>query len=393
MFEAVHRSKQPSKNNTRRSKPHSLDFLNTLPNAKAEPEAFIRRLTGHYMLMLGMLASLMSLMAIIYLEFLQDPGLRFETDSPYELTSGLVIGLGAFIAYFIWRFYFVSREIYLRSLVLGFIGFTLIYLLFTTILPQTPTDFFVADMRSHFWWLAQTIFTMGFLLLVFGIFQVFRATRSMSTVYNRAAMIDQLHKQQAQTREEVIAHLEAANCSLRKQAATDWLTGVSNQRHFMWQAKREIARASREGTNLSLLCMDLDHFKMVNDVHGHQAGDKVLKYVASTIEKNIRPADLLARVGGEEFQVLLPDTDINQALEIAERGRSTLQELEVKVSDKVVKVTVSIGCAQLGQDGDTIDSLVQAGDQRLYEAKEQGRDRVVISSYLDLPNVRKCTES
>ncbi|SEL28407.1 sensor domain-containing diguanylate cyclase [Halomonas daqiaonensis] len=171
--------------------------------------------------------------------------------------------------------------------------------------------------------------------------------------------------------------LQEANARLTQQAATDWLTGAANRRQLMRQARRELARAQRNGTPLSLLCLDLDHFKTVNDVHGHQVGDQVLKQVASTMQQNLRPSDLLARVGGEEFQVLLPDADNQQAGEIAERIRSALHDLEIKLNDKVLKITVSVGCAQMGQDGKDIDSLMRVGDQRLYEAKALGRDRVV----------------
>ncbi|WP_217987819.1 sensor domain-containing diguanylate cyclase [Halomonas salipaludis] len=171
--------------------------------------------------------------------------------------------------------------------------------------------------------------------------------------------------------------LQKANARLTQQAATDWLTGAANRRQLMRRARRELARAQLNGTPLSLLCLDLDHFKTVNDVHGHQVGDQVLKHVAYTIEENLRPTDLLARVGGEEFQVLLPDTDIEQAGEIAERIRSTLYDLEIRLNDKVVKITVSVGCAQTGRDGEDIDSLMRIGDQRLYEVKALGRDRWV----------------
>ncbi|MBD3894546.1 diguanylate cyclase [Halomonas sp. ML-15] len=170
--------------------------------------------------------------------------------------------------------------------------------------------------------------------------------------------------------------LQKANARLTQQAATDWLTGAANRRQLMRQTRLEFARAQRNGTPLSLLCLDIDHFKTVNDAYGHQAGDQVLKQVALSMEENLRPTDLLARVGGEEFQVLLPDTDIEQAGKIAERIRSALYDLEIKLKDRVVKITVSVGCAERGRDGNDIDSLMRIGDKHLYEAKEKGRNRV-----------------
>ncbi|MFC2991287.1 GGDEF domain-containing protein [Halomonas tibetensis] len=255
----------------------------------------------------------------------------------------------------------------------------IIYLLSMAIFAQASIAFMIAEHWSHLWWLAHVIFITGFLLLSYGVVHSFRTTRSFCTVYSQAEVMQQLRDQQAQT-QEALAKLEVANTRLTHQAATDWLTGVANRRQFMKQAKEELARAKRYDIPLSLLCLDLDHFKVVNDVHGHQVGDQVLKHVTSTMENNLRPQDLLARVGGEEFQVLLPDSDIHQASEIAERIRASLHELEIRLHDKVVKVTVSLGCAQRGQDGEDIDSLMRIGDQRLYEAKALGRNRVVTGA-------------
>lgn len=255
----------------------------------------------------------------------------------------------------------------------------IIYLISMVIFAQASVAFMIAEHWSHLWWLAHAIFIAGFLLLSYGVVHAFRTTRSFSTVYSQAEVMQQLRDQQTQT-QEALAKLEVANTRLTHQAATDWLTGVANRRQFMKQAQGELARAKRYGTPLSLLCLDLDHFKSINDVHGHQVGDQVLKQVTSTMENNLRPQDLLARVGGEEFQVLLPDSDIHQASKIAERIRASLHELEIRLHDKVVKVTVSLGCAQRGQDGEDIDSLIRIGDRRLYEAKALGRNRVVTGA-------------
>lgn len=252
----------------------------------------------------------------------------------------------------------------------------MIYLLAMAVFAQASMAFMISDLWSHSWWLAHVIFITGFFLLSYGVVHAFHTTRSFSTVYSQAEVMQQLREQQAQT-QEIMAKLEKANTRLSQQAATDWLTGVANRRQFMKQAKEEFARAQRYGTSLSLLCLDLDHFKKVNDAHGHQVGDRVLKHVTVAMEKSLRPHDLLARVGGEEFQVLLPDSDSQQAAEIAERIRSTLRDKEFKQDGMGIRVTVSVGCAQMGPDGMDIDSLMSIGDQRLYQAKSLGRDRVV----------------
>lgn len=353
--------------------------LKAVTDEQWQPDILLRRIKGLFVLLLGVMVALMALMAINYLEFFQDTRLRFAADSPYELTSTLAIGLGAFVTYVTSHCWLASREVFLRWLVLAFLGFTLIYLLCIAIFAEASIAFIVSDVRSNLWWLAHVLFIAGFVLLSFGVAQAFQVTRALSGVYSKREMLEQLHEQQARTR-EALAKLEATNAQLRQQAATDCLTGVANRRHFMWHAEREISRAIREGTPLSLLCLDLDFFKRVNDVHGHQAGDEVLRHATAAIENHLRPTDLLARTGGEEFQVLLPGASTEEAQEIAERCRCAIHYLQVRFREKLLSVTVSIGCAQLGQDGDDMDSLIHAGDRRLYEAKERGRDRVEMGA-------------
>lgn len=349
--------------------------LSKKANDKEQPDTVIRRVKGLYVLLLGLIVALMSLMAINYMEFFQDTRLRFEAGTPYELTSTVALGLAVFLSYVTSRCWLASREVFLRWLVLAFLGSTLIYLICIAIFAESSIAFIVSDLRSNLWWLAHGIFLAGFALLSLGAVQAVQATRALSGVYSKREMLEQLQEQQTLTR-EALAKLETKNAQLRRQAATDCLTGVANRRHFTWHAEREISRAIREGAPLSLLCLDLDHFKGINDVYGHQAGDQMLVNVARTIEKHLRPTDLLARTGGEEFQVLLPDATIDESKEIAERCRYAIHHLHTRFRGKVLSVTVSIGCAQLGLDGDNMDSLIYAGDQRLYEAKEHGRDRV-----------------
>lgn len=354
---------------------------NAEQNDRQESVAFVRHLAGLYMILLGVLVALMALMAIVYLEFFQNASAGFNAHHLFEMTSLLAVVLGAFVTYITWRCYQVSGEAFLRWLALAFLGFTLIYVVSIVVFTQASIALTVPDLSNHLWWLSHAAFVAGFLLLSFGVVQAFHTTGSLSTVYSQAEVVEQLRKQEART-EEALAKLEKTNAQLTRLAATDWLTGVANRGHFMWHAKREIARARREGTNLSLLFLDLDHFKRVNDIHGHQAGDEVLRRVTETIADYLRPTDLLARVGGEEFQILLPGADIEQSSEIAERGRLALHDLDIRVGDKILKITVSIGCAQLGPDGDDIDSLIRAGDRHLYEAKELGRDRVITGDIL-----------
>lgn len=164
-------------------------------------------------------------------------------------------------------------------------------------------------------------------------------------------------------------HLE----ELARLARRDALTGLPNRRALEEELAREAARAARAGAPLSAVALDVDRFKLVNDRHGHAAGDAVLQAIASRAAAALRGGDVLARVGGEEFVALLPGADLARAVEVAERIRARIGAEPVGAAGVV---TVSLGCAALapGEDG---RSLLARADARLYEAKRAGRDRVV----------------
>ncbi|MEX2642227.1 MAG: diguanylate cyclase [Acetobacterales bacterium] len=164
---------------------------------------------------------------------------------------------------------------------------------------------------------------------------------------------------------------------LRTLATTDELTGTANRRAFMEKAAEELARARRYGRPLSLLMLDIDHFKQVNDNHGHGTGDAALRSLAETARGQLRVSDLLGRLGGEEFATLLPETDMNAAREVAERIRRAIAAAEIESGSGPLQVTVSIGASGLGADGDDIEHLMSRADSALYEAKRAGRNRVV----------------
>lgn len=163
---------------------------------------------------------------------------------------------------------------------------------------------------------------------------------------------------------------------LFEMAITDSLTGVANRRQLLYRCKEELARARRYGQPLSLLMFDLDHFKQVNDTHGHGAGDAVLKAVAEACRSRLRECDLLARVGGEEFAVVLPETPGQGALVVAERLRRAIEGLAFDLGGSSVGVTASFGVAcRQEEDVDPLVILSRA-DSALYEAKRAGRNRV-----------------
>lgn len=168
---------------------------------------------------------------------------------------------------------------------------------------------------------------------------------------------------------------------LAEEARTDSLTGCFNRRHFTNLARQELARVRRYGGEVSALMLDLDHFKAVNDLHGHQVGDLMLQRFVQVCRSMLREEDVIGRLGGEEFAILLPETDREQAREVAERVRRAVAAAEVIVENATapLRFTASIGVAALLPEESTVDQLIGRADQALYEAKNAGRNRVVAA--------------
>jgi diguanylate cyclase (GGDEF)-like protein/PAS domain S-box-containing protein len=174
-----------------------------------------------------------------------------------------------------------------------------------------------------------------------------------------------------------ITERKATEARLRELATTDSLTGLFNRRHFMELAEREFARAKRYQGTRTMLMMDIDHFKRVNDTHGHDVGDEVLRELARISRTALRELDILGRLGGEEFGVLLPETDAGPAMEVAERLRRAIEQSPMTTGAGEMRITVSIGAATSKGDAETVDTLLKRADVALYEAKQSGRNRVV----------------
>jgi diguanylate cyclase (GGDEF)-like protein len=156
----------------------------------------------------------------------------------------------------------------------------------------------------------------------------------------------------------------------------DGLTQVFNKRHFSEALAREVARATRYRRELSLVMFDLDHFKQVNDTHGHLAGDAVLKTLALTIKARIRSEDIFARYGGEEFSIILPEIDLHNAQQFAEKIRRIVESTEFRFEGTLIPVTISMGVATLDAADPTAAALIKRADEHLYEAKGAGRNCV-----------------
>ncbi len=238
--------------------------------------------------------------------------------------------------------------------------------------------FLLGSPWNHMWWLAHVIFASGFFLLSYGVAQSFLTTRSFATIYSREELNARLAREMDRTK-SALKELNRTNQKLARLAATDPLTGAANRRHFIACLETEVVRAQRDGTPFSLLALDLDNFKWVNDAYGHQVGDTVLQGFVRACLDAMRPYDGVARVGGEEFMVLLTRTSLDAALAIGERIRMAIASTTFAGEiGRKVSITVSIGISQFGRDGRTIDALLRAADERLYHAKSQGRNRVAI---------------
>jgi len=177
-----------------------------------------------------------------------------------------------------------------------------------------------------------------------------------------------------------ITEMKERQFALERLATTDPLTGAMNRRRFMDEGERELRRARRYGSPLSLVIFDVDHFKRINDSFGHAVGDKVLRRLVEEANATLREHDMICRYGGEEFAVVFPQTDAAAAEIAAERLRAAIASIEVKAGDELVRPTVSIGGTQVDPHGDSLQSALSRADGLLYQAKRSGRNRVCFAA-------------
>jgi diguanylate cyclase (GGDEF)-like protein/PAS domain S-box-containing protein len=163
---------------------------------------------------------------------------------------------------------------------------------------------------------------------------------------------------------------------LEDMANTDSLTGLSNRQYFMHQAEKEFTRARRYARPLSVVMIDVDHFKSINDRYGHAVGDIVLREVSAICQCSLRGTDVLGRVGGEEFVLLLPDTPQANAIYVAERMREQLEKTPVQVENLVISITASFGVASLLDADINFNDILERADVAMYHAKHEGRNKV-----------------
>ena len=161
---------------------------------------------------------------------------------------------------------------------------------------------------------------------------------------------------------------------------TDELTGLANRRYFTQRGEEEFSRSRRYQMPLSLLMLDADKFKDINDTFGHEAGERVLRQVATLFTQCLREVDIAGRLGGDEFGIILPNTALDEALPLAERLRQTIARQSIEVRGKYIRFTMSIGVAELTAEMDSIDDLFRRADTALYQDKRSGRNHVIRES-------------
>lgn len=178
---------------------------------------------------------------------------------------------------------------------------------------------------------------------------------------------------------QTIQELEQSRRYLKEQADTDPLTKLANRRSFFSASSSSLAQMKRQNEHFSIIIMDIDHFKRINDTYGHQAGDVVLQQLAMVLSTALREGDILARIGGEEFVVASPYTNRLAAIVLSERLRKAIESSEFMHGDNRIPVTISLGIASMTKSDDDIDKLLAVADSRLYLAKQKGRNRICAS--------------
>jgi len=224
----------------------------------------------------------------------------------------------------------------------------------------------------------EKLIDLGFVLLVPAATGLFVCHRFQSEHRRVFAMLLTAESANSRLEKEIELRREL-EADLKRQAATDPLTGLYNRRRYEALFLQELRRIRRNGGELSLLILDLDHFKQVNDTLGHSAGDVALKEVSDLCRSHLRDIDIIGRLGGEEFVIILPDTSMDAAVIVANRLRLAIENTKIVFKENIFRLTVTIGVAGLTQKDRDIDSLVHRADAALYKGKQAGRNRVEVS--------------
>jgi diguanylate cyclase (GGDEF)-like protein len=210
------------------------------------------------------------------------------------------------------------------------------------------------------------------------------AKRSLRRSNDLIAMVEERNRAMAEIerlldeKQHLIEQLSTVNAQLSLMANTDPLTGICNRRRTIEVLSSEISRYQRYGSKVSVLLFDIDNFKLFNDTHGHQVGDNVLKHVSSLVSRHIRSADTFGRYGGEEFVIVLPETDLESGTIVAQKLRNLIRHAPLETRRHDLRVTASFGVTEC-LEVDTVETVLKRVDHAMYEAKAQGRDRVMMA--------------
>ena len=180
-----------------------------------------------------------------------------------------------------------------------------------------------------------------------------------------------------------ITEAKEREIKLEEMTVTDALTGISNRRYFIERVQQEYEKIARYAGIMSVLLVDADHFKQINDTHGHSAGDQVLRELAEIFSSQLRAPDVVSRYGGEEFAIFLTETSLGGAYSIANRIREAVESHAFSHEGKTIPVTVSIGCSQSDKRDGRYEDIIERADRALYKAKEAGRNQVIIENFED----------
>ncbi len=273
-------------------------------------------------------------------------------------------------------------SIYLIALLIFIVGMTLITILSLALIEYSP------------WITHMPMFTSFFEIILLSLLLAYTIHKmSQESTIAREELIKQQKSEKRRLFQEVSAKTQALNRAkkrlekelekkkileknLKLQATTDSMTGLLNRRAFIDIFDKELKRARLSMNPLSCLILDIDHFKKVNDTYGHPTGDLVIKSVAKYMKQYTREVDHVGRIGGEEFAVLMPDTSLDDARQIADRLREFISKHLIYIDQENIHITVSIGITDLRNTNETIDEILQRADAALYNAKREGRNRV-----------------
>jgi diguanylate cyclase (GGDEF)-like protein len=220
--------------------------------------------------------------------------------------------------------------------------------------------------------------TLTFITILFAIIIGIFSTFFINLIYKRQEVIEKLNDNLEIKIKERTKELEENILKLNELATMDYLTNIPNRRYFFDLGDKIFLLAKRENKNLSLLLLDIDLFKNINDTYGHDIGDEVLKLIAITIKDNIRNSDILARFGGEEFVVLLNETNSKGAENISLKIKDLIEAIDYKKIDALLKTTVSVGVTSIKKEDTNLNNMIKRSDEGMYKSKEKGRNTITL---------------